>query len=164
MQDLITKTFGERLRVRVCGLLIENDSILLIKHHYLGDVGHLWIPPGGGMVYGETAEEALKREFLEETGLAICVEALAFVYEFYESPLHAVELFFWVKRETHTPTLLLKGTDPELPADKQLIAQVAYLSLGELEEENQMGLHGSLRYIKSWEEFKQRSFYTLQKK
>ncbi|MDP2944022.1 MAG: nucleotide exchange factor GrpE [bacterium] len=54
----------------VVGPLIYNDKgeILLIKNPHFGD---FWTIPGGHIELNETAEEALKREILEETGLEI---------------------------------------------------------------------------------------------
>ena len=149
MEQNITKHFGKRLRVRVCGLLIENKKVLLVKHNYIGDVGYLWSPPGGEMLFSETAEQALKREFLEETGLEIDVYELAFVHDFFEPPLHAIELFFWV------------ATDPELAPHEQIITEVAFLSLEQLRAENPYGLHETLRYLTSWEDLSKRKNYTL---
>jgi 8-oxo-dGTP diphosphatase len=160
MEQIITETFGKRLRVRVCGLLIENEQLLLIKHHYLGDLGYLWSPPGGGLQYTEKVEEALKREFLEETGLAITVHELAFVYEFFEPPLHAIELFFWVgKDENAGEQSLLKGTDPELPADQQIINRVAFLSLEALQNEHPAGLHKALQNLRTWQDLYDKQGY-----
>lgn len=162
MEQNISKHFGKRLRVRVCGLLIEDKKIVLVKHNFLGDVGYLWSPPGGEMLFAETAEEALKREFLEEIGLEIEVHELAFVHDFFEPPLHAIELFFWVGKAFEDDEIALKiGTDPELASHEQIIADVSFFSLDQLHAENQHGLHEALRYLTSWEDLKKRKKYTL---
>lgn len=54
-------------RTGVYGLCVREDKILLIKTQ----VDDLWEVPGGGVEEGETHEEALKREYLEETGYLI---------------------------------------------------------------------------------------------
>ena len=95
----ISKTFGNKTRIRVCGILIENDEILLVKHKGLGEKGYLWSPPGGEPRFSEDLESALKREFFEETGLLVEVESFLFLFEFIDVPLHAVELFFLVKKK-----------------------------------------------------------------
>jgi len=57
----------EKLQFRpsVYGVLIENGKILLSKQWDGYDF------PGGGVNVDETLEEALKREFIEETGLEV---------------------------------------------------------------------------------------------
>ena len=58
----IVKHFGNRLRVRVNGILIENERILMVKHVGLGETGYLWAPPGGGIEFGTSAPQNLERE------------------------------------------------------------------------------------------------------
>ena len=52
------------------GLLIEGNKVLLIKKK-TGPYDGLLDLPGGSLEFGETPEIALKREFMEETGLDI---------------------------------------------------------------------------------------------
>ena len=118
----VVQTFGNRLRLRVCGLCLDGDALLLANHRGVGPLENFWIPPGGGVHFGEAAPEALRREFREETGLEVTVGDFLFVNEFVGPPLHAVELFF---RVHVTGGRLRTGTDPEVV--RQLITQVAYL-------------------------------------
>ena len=98
IREKIVEQFGNKLRIRVCGLCIEDEEILLVNHHSLNKNGDFWGPPGGGMDFGQSAEENLKREFIEETGLNIEIERFLFVHEYLSPPLHAIELVFKVKR------------------------------------------------------------------
>lgn len=127
LSDTIQNTFGDRLRVRVrvCGLCFSGDDLLLIRHRGLGKLGYLYAPPGGEMHYGERAEEALIREFDEETGLRVQVREFLFVYEFLAAPLHALELFFSVETVGGE---LRRGHDPELADHEQLIEAVRFMS------------------------------------
>ena len=54
----------------VTGVVIKDNKVLLARHTY-GDGTGLLIIPGGYVQHGETPLEALKREFLEETGIVI---------------------------------------------------------------------------------------------
>ncbi|MBX2841640.1 MAG: NUDIX domain-containing protein [Flammeovirgaceae bacterium] len=133
----IIKNFGNKLRVRVCGICIVDNKILMIRHLSVGNK-YLWAPPGGGLDYGETTEEALKREFLEETGLFVSVERFLFVHEFLAKPLHGIELFFLVKPKGGE---LGKGFDPELEKGKQIIDTVMLLSFEEILQEPKGCVH-----------------------
>lgn len=123
VQGNVETIFGHRLRLRVSGLLVEGAQILLVCHK-MNSKGHqLWSPPGGGMEYSLSAEDNLKKEFLEETGLQIHVEEFLFVHEYLSPPLHAVELFFKVKKVGGS---LKAGSDPELKYNEQIIEQVTF--------------------------------------
>lgn len=78
-----------RHSVSVAGVIVDDeDRALLIQRR---DNGH-WEPPGGVLEHGETIEEALRREVIEETGLIIEPGALTGVYQ--NMPRHIVALVF----------------------------------------------------------------------
>jgi 8-oxo-dGTP diphosphatase len=152
----IINVFGNRLRVRVCGILIEEDKILLIQHQNIGEKQIFWSPPGGGMDFGETAENCLKREFLEETGLEIQITHFLFVNEFCKPPLHSVELFFNVIRASG---YVRKGTDPELSIENQSIIDVRWLSLNEINAEGIDNFHACLKQLNALSELRWKNGY-----
>lgn len=123
MDKEIEQTYGNRVRLRVCGLCWRHDKLLLVNHA-LGD-GEFWSMPGGGLEFGETIEQALVREFKEETGFSITQGRFLFGCEYIKHPLHGIELFF---EANITSGQLVVGDDPELP----LIKDVAFLGDAEL--------------------------------
>ena len=138
-----------KVRARVCGLLKENDQILLINHQSIGSAGHLWAPPGGGIEFGETAEQALIREFKEETGLTIRVQEFLFIYEFIGQKHHAIELFYKVKRTSGELSL---GTDPELDNENQIINGLKFVGIKEIGKSDKHQYHGIFGMVNSSEE------------
>lgn len=54
----------------VTGVVIKDGKVLLARHTYGSGKGMLIIP-GGYVNLGETPQEALKREFMEETGITV---------------------------------------------------------------------------------------------
>ena len=54
----------------VTGVVIHDGKVLLARHTYGGGAG-LLIIPGGYVNYGETPQDALKREFMEETNVVV---------------------------------------------------------------------------------------------
>ena len=80
------EVFGNKLRVRVNGLVYRGNALLLLKHNINRTT--LWAPPGGGIEFGESIEDALIREVKEETNLDIIPGAFLFFTEFLNYPLH----------------------------------------------------------------------------
>jgi ADP-ribose pyrophosphatase YjhB (NUDIX family) len=144
----IESKFGHHLRIRVNGVLIEKNKILLVKHK-MGTNRDFWSTPGGGMQFGSSAQENLVREFLEETGLKIEVEDFLFAHEYLDHPLHAIECFFAVKRISGTATL---GEDPELAAADQILADISWMTLEELKCLDNKSIHPIFSRIKSLSE------------
>lgn len=117
-----------RVRVRVNGLLVRNDALLMVKIFSPVTQRHVWIPPGGGVEYGESMEDCLAREFKEETGLAVEVGELRHINELIKPPFHAIEFYFEVKEKGGSLEL---GTDPEQSAADQILEDVQFISLKE---------------------------------
>ena len=83
--------------VRYQGAILRDHQLLLIKHRHHADGRDYWIIPGGGIEDGETEEQCVRREMLEETHLVVRVERLLLdeaadgggVYERYKTYLCA---------------------------------------------------------------------------
>jgi 8-oxo-dGTP diphosphatase len=151
-EDNITKEieakFGNHLRVRVNGILIEDERILMVKHR-MGNGRILWSVPGGGMQYGTNAADNLKREFMEETNLEIAVGKYLFAHEYLAPPLHAMEHFFEVKRISGKEKL---GKDPELSSQNQILLEISWKNVSEINAIANESLHQLFWGIKSLSE------------
>ena len=83
-------------RIRAAAIVVEGDSMLLVKHQGHGpEDGYVWwVPPGGGVEGEESLEECARRETLEETGLSVELGNIAYIREFIEPEYHHCEIFF----------------------------------------------------------------------
>lgn len=94
MTDILFKTEDYIFSYRVAGILIHNGKILLQRP--INDSGYSF--PGGHVSFGETNEQTLIREFLEEINADISVNGLRWVGENFfpwgDKPCHQICLFF----------------------------------------------------------------------
>lgn len=67
--------------VRVYGLLVHENKILIIREPFAGTIIDKF--PGGGLEYGEGLIDCLKREFMEELNLEIEVESHFYTQDFF---------------------------------------------------------------------------------
>ncbi len=120
--------YENKIRVRVCGLIIKNNKILLVKHRLKGSV--FYGPPGGAVEFGEDLTTTLKRELHEETNIEVTSSNFQFITEYINPPLHAIEMFYHI---TKWNGIIKAGTDPE---NKHLnvIEGVKWFTLNELKK------------------------------
>lgn len=71
-QGVTKKTSVTEQRALVEGILKdENDAVLLLQRSEHETYAGQWQPPAGKIEYGEAPEDALGREFYEETGIEV---------------------------------------------------------------------------------------------
>ena len=120
--------YKNKLRNRACAVIVSNEWILLAKHNSPTRKNPIWLPPGGGIHYGETARDALIREVKEETGLVVEPTRLLWIHEFLEEPYHAIEFYF----ECSIAGGELKlGADPEHSPDNQILLDLKFIPFKE---------------------------------
>ena len=92
---------NEWFRYRAAAIIIEKDCILFAKN----EVDDYYYSIGGGVHIGEAAEDAVRREVYEETGIPYEVDRLAFIHEnFFEGTgslegykCHEIAIYFLMK-------------------------------------------------------------------
>lgn len=62
----------DKFNIRVYGICIVDGKILALREEYAGE--NLLKLPGGGLEFGETTIDCLKREFLEELNLQVKIK------------------------------------------------------------------------------------------
>ena len=98
-------------RLSVRGLLLIENRLLLVNA-WPGRTD-LWCAPGGGVDRGSSLPDNLIREFHEETGLTISVDAPCLINEFHDpnGSFHQVDIYFRVTHEAGQ--ISDHWTDPE---------------------------------------------------
>lgn len=113
---------NKNIRVRAAGILVDNNKILLIKHKKNNN--EYWLLPGGGVDYGETFSEAVKREFFEETNLNVKVKDMVFIMESInpDGGRHIVNVVFIVEKESGDLKI----------ADEAILDELKFIDIEEL--------------------------------
>lgn len=82
--------------VRVTGVLVENNKILLVKQKV--SEKRNWSLPGGKLEQGETLEQGIIREMKEETGLDVEIIRLLYLCDVSASDNTLLHITFLLKR------------------------------------------------------------------
>lgn len=92
-----------RFHYRAAAIILDADQILL--HRLQGDA--FWALPGGRVNSGESAAEALTREFLEELGSPVHSDGLACTgenfFEYGGEPHHEIGLYLYARLPVDSP-------------------------------------------------------------
>lgn len=74
--------------IKVVAAIIKKENQIMIAQRIKGEFAGQWEFPGGKIEVGETAQEALKREIMEEMELEINVEDFLITAEYDYSTFH----------------------------------------------------------------------------
>lgn len=74
--------------IKVVAAIIKKENQIMIAQRIKGEFAGQWEFPGGKIEVGETAQEALKREIMEEMELEINVEDFLITAEYDYSSFH----------------------------------------------------------------------------
>ena len=115
-----------RVRVGVYAVCVRDDRILLVHQASPGPAQDRWTLPGGGLDYGESPADGVRREAREETGCEVTVGRVLGVDDnVYMAPdgleRHGIRLMF--EAEIHG--------EPVSPDDGE-IDQVGWFALDEI--------------------------------
>ncbi|MBT2724997.1 NUDIX hydrolase [Bacillus sp. ISL-46] len=89
----------------------------------------MWSLPGGGMEPGETVEDAIKREVIEETGFAVAVKKLIGIYS---DPNHVIKYADGEVRQQFSICFLCEVLDGSIKTSHES-KRVAFVPLRDLD-------------------------------
>lgn len=121
----------EKLEMRVAayGILKNNNQVLLVKDKW----AHKWELPGGGIKIDESLENAVIREFKEETGIDVKVVRFATYKEGYlyqnDKDLAWRTFRFYFILEKIGGTIKMKGNEKD-------VEEVAYINIKDIKRED----------------------------
>lgn len=110
-------------QIRVTGVLLEDGKILLVKQNVSDNRN--WSLPGGRLEKGETLEQGVLREILEETGLVAKVIRLLYVCDKSDSNPPLLHITFLLERTSGEITIPSKF-------DQNIIHDVKMVPITEL--------------------------------
>jgi len=119
-------------RPRACAAIIRDGKILMVRHQ--NNERSYWTLPGGGVIEGESLEQAVVREVLEET----CLDVKVIKFLFEEQYEYGVSYCFLASAKSEAEAKL--GSDPEEDVDYHLsmLQEVNWHSLESMKNDQQV--------------------------
>ena len=111
---------GMTLGVR--GVVLDGDNrVFLVRHSYVSG----WYLPGGGVDYGETMEQAMRRELKEEGDIDLTSDAV----------LHGIFLNSHVSRRDHVAVYVVRQFKQDrVPEPNHEIVECGFFAINALPE------------------------------
>lgn len=83
-------------RIAVRGIIYKNGRLFALKHKDSGGEVNYWATPGGGLDDGESLQDGLRRELVEETGITPQIGKLLYIQQYAEGEREFLEFFYSV--------------------------------------------------------------------
>ncbi|TGK10243.1 NUDIX hydrolase [Leptospira fluminis] len=114
------------LRVRVAALIRNRKGEILLLQQRKKD-SYYWLLPGGGIEFGENAEDALRRELKEELSLDVTSASFLFLNESIDPKgnRHLIQLVFLTN---------VRKQDPEMNLKEKAITGFGYFPIAAIKE------------------------------
>jgi 8-oxo-dGTP diphosphatase len=114
-----------QIKVAVKGILIKNQKMLIVQRSKNDETGAgTWESVGGILHFGESFDNALKREFFEEVGLSIQVQKLLFSTTFLSNPARQIVLLTFLCTSEEENITLSDEHDQYLWANNEELLQL----------------------------------------
>lgn len=89
----------------VCGIIFNNDCVLICRRNQTKSLGGYWEFPGGKVEQNEDYESCLKRDLIEELNLSVEIES------YFDSHIHnyeryTIELIAFIYRSNQNEIIL----------------------------------------------------------
>lgn len=99
-------------RVNVRGIIVKDGKLFCQKlnNSHTIHTNEFWCTPGGGIDFGESLQEGLHREMVEETGVEPEIGHLLFIQQFMDGEREQLEFFFHIKNADDYEVLDLENT------------------------------------------------------
>lgn len=119
-------------RVSVRGIVTYGGNLLCVRQKQFNDHGSIpndfWNTPGGGLATGESLQQGLTREMLEETGVVPVIGNLLYIQQFRHKGREYLDFFFHIiNGKDYVFVDLAKTTHGQAE-----IAEIAFIDVTEL--------------------------------